>query len=267
MDTITSPQNPLIKRWRQLGKSAKQRHLENSLLIEGTHSVQEILACGIEPEVIGATGEWQAKYPELVAEIADRGLKLITLSRPVLESIATQVCPDGVVAIAPMQFTAPQITSFATALWYIQDPGNMGTLIRSGVAVGLEGLIISDNSVDVTNPKILRASAGQWWRCPMTIANDFLGTLQAYQQQGLTIVATSAEADRSFWQWDFTQPTILVLGNEANGLSPELAEMADVHVCVPVQPTVESLNVAIVGSLLMYEVLRQRTNAPHREKG
>jgi TrmH family RNA methyltransferase len=257
-EIITSVHNPLVKRWRQLGKSSKQRHLEQSFLVEGTHSLMEALRCASALEVVGATADWQAKHPELVQEIYCQGLRLITLSPPVVASIATQVQPDGVVAIAPMRFIPPQITSFAVALWYIQDPGNMGTLIRSGVAAGIDGLIISGNSVDVTNPKIIRSTAGQWWRCPMHITDNFVLALQTYQQQGLQIVATRAGANRSLWQWDFTQPTILLLGNEGNGLSPELEQLADVCVAVPVQSAVESLNVAIVGALLMYEVLRQR---------
>jgi len=255
---ITSLRNPLVKRLRLLGRSAKDRRLTKTFLLEGTHALTEALQCGYPLEMVGATALWQKKHSQLQKAVLQQGLPLITLSQNVIEAIATSVNPDGVVAVSARRTTEITLHSFGLALWQIQDPGNMGTLIRTAVAVGIEGIIISEGTVDITNPKVLRASAGQWFRCAMQSVDSLQENLKHYQNQGWQIVATSSQTQHSFWQWNFLPPTILLLGNEGNGLPQELINLADAVVSVPVAEGVESLNVAIAGSLVMYEVLRQR---------
>jgi len=256
---ITSLRNPLVKQLRLLGRSAKERRLSDTFLVEGTHALAEALQCGYPLKMVGATELWQRKHSQLQQEILQQELPLITLSQAVIEAIATSVNPDGVVAVAVRRTTEITLHSFGLALWQIQDPGNMGTLIRSAVAVGIDGIIISEGTVDISNPKVLRASAGQWFRCAMQSVDSLQENLKHYQNQGWQVVATCAQAQHSFWQWNFIQPTILLLGNEGNGLTQELINLANAVVCVPVAEGVESLNVAIAGSLVMYEVLRQRS--------
>ncbi len=259
---ITSVHNPLVKRLRRLGRSARERQQTGTFLLEGTHALSEALQCAYPLELVGATELWQKQHAVLWQEMHSRGVSLCTLSQTVLEAIATVPSPDGVVAVGIRQWRTLQLQSFGLALWQIQDPGNMGALIRSAVAVGVDGILLSEGTVDITNPKILRASAGQWFRCAMQSVDCLLESLKHYQNQGWQIVATSAQGIHSFWQWNFLPPTILLLGNEGNGLPQELMQMCDAVVSVPVAEGVESLNVAIAGSLIMYEVLRQRNQVP-----
>jgi TrmH family RNA methyltransferase len=256
---ITSLHNPLVKQLRLLGRSAKERRLTGSFLLEGTHALTEALQCAYPLQLVGATELWQKKHSLLWQQVLRQGVKGITFSPHVMEAIATVANPEGVVAVGTIQPRAVHLQSFGLALWQIQDPGNMGTLIRTAVAVGVDGILLSDSTVDITNPKILRATAGQWFRCAMTTVANLQEWLQTYQRQGWQVVATSAQGEHAFWQWDFLPPTILLLGNEGNGLTADLLRLADGVVRVPVAQGVESLNVAIAGSLLMYEVLRQRS--------
>lgn len=147
------------------------------------------------------------------------------------------------------------------ALETLQDPGNLGTVIRTAAAVGADRLWLSDDSVDLDNPKVLRASAGQWFRLPMTVSGSLPTDLKALQAQGMQIVATLPTAQLTYWQVDFTQPTIVLLGNEGAGLSAALVEIADVAVKIPLAAGVESLNVGIAAALILYEARRQQASS------
>ena len=177
-----------------------------------------------------------------------------------LQTISTTKNPDGVIAAALMPSRKiAQIQSLGLALETIQDPGNMGAIVRSAVAVGIDGMLVSSDSVDLTNPKIIRATAGQWFRCAMQTSTDIANDIRKLQAQGVKVIATLANAPKTYWDYDFTQPTLILLGNEGNGLSQELIELADEAVSIPQSDRVESLNVAICAALLLYEAKRQRS--------
>ena len=139
----------------------------------------------------------------------------------------------------------------------LQDPGNLGTIMRTAAAVGSDGLWLSSDSVDLGHPKVLRASAGQWFRQPMATI-DIAEKAKELKEKGVQVVATTATADTDYWQLDLTKPTVFIMGNEGAGLSDELMKCASVSVKIPVMPAVESLNVAISTALLLYEAKRQR---------
>lgn len=257
-EIITSVHNPLVKQLHQLARSRQERYNQNKLILEGTHLLLEALQYGYPLEIVGADELWQKKHPDLWVRAHQQAQRLITFTPAIIAKIATSITPDGVIATAPLPEHNPEIKYFGLALWYIQDPGNLGTLIRTAVATGCEGLLLSDHCVDITNPKVIRASAGQWFRCAVQTSPNLGKTLAKYQQKGVQIVATSASAPVPYWEWDLRPPTIVLLGNEGSGLPGELLELADGVVQIPVLNGVESLNVAIAGALLCYEVLRQR---------
>jgi len=145
----------------------------------------------------------------------------------------------------------------ALALETVQDPGNLGTIIRTTAAAGAAGLWLSGDSVDLDNPKVLRASAGQWFRLPMAVSPDLKATVRECQQAGMQVVATMPSAVLTYWEVDWRLPTLIVLGNEGAGLSADLAVLADMQVRIPLSSGVESLNVAIAGALMLYEAQRQ----------
>ncbi len=255
---LTSLQNPLIKQLRKLHRAKERRH-QSLFLLEGSHLIEEACVAGLNLPVLCCTATWQQQHPRLYEQALARAQRVELVSPEVLKSIATTIEPDGVVAVAPRQHQQSiQMVDFGLVLEAIQDPGNLGTMIRTAAAVGVDGLLLSRNCVDLDNPKVLRASAGQWFRLPMAIANDLPAELQHYRQQGLQVIATLPTAAQTIWDLDFTQPSLIVMGNEGAGLSPAVAALADVQVRVPLEPGVESLNVAIAAALMLYEAKRQR---------
>ncbi|WP_017324806.1 RNA methyltransferase [Synechococcus sp. PCC 7336] len=279
MDTpaiLTSTRNPWIRQLRQL-HWAKGRREQAVFLAEGTHLLQEAIATQWPIDAVCFTPQWSERHPHLKAQIP-AGVRQQLVGDAVLAAIATTQTPDGVVALCQHRAIAkPAIPSLGLALASLQDPGNLGMSIRTAVAAGADGLWLSSDSVDPEHPKVLRASAGQWFRQPPEIVHlpSWLNTCQG---EGVQLLAAAAEtATRtavSFWQLDLTQPTLFLLGNEGAGLSDELLAIADAAVDIPMAAGVESLNVGVAGALLLYEAKRQRmsrdrsihrSNSPARE--
>lgn len=256
---LTSLQNPLVKQLRKLHR-AKERREQQVFLLEGTHLLQEACAAQAELVVVCCTPHWQANHPLLWQQVSEQADRAEIVSEEVLQAIATTVNPDGVVAAVRRNIHAPigYDLRLAIALDKLQDPGNLGTIIRTAAAAGSEGLWLTADSVDLDHPKVLRATAGQWFRLPMTVTPDLKSDLQQFQRHGVQIVATLPTATLTYWEIDLTLPSLILLGNEGAGLPPELATFADVAVQIPLAPGVESLNVAISAALILYEARRQR---------
>lgn len=260
-DMITSLQNPLVKQIRKLHR-AKGRHEQNLLLLEGTHLLET--ACQINCSLVTMcyTSQWQERYPKLCQNALECAQRTEIVSSEVLQAIATTVHPDGVVATVSRSIKNPPNLSkleLGLVLERLQDPGNLGTIIRTAVATGVDGLWLSDDSVEIDNPKVLRSSAGAWFRLPMIIQPNIKELLQNYQAQGVQIVATLAKANKTYWEIDFNHPTLILLGNEGAGLSDDLVAIADQQVRIPLGEEIESLNVAISSALLLYEAKRQKS--------
>ncbi|MEC4819882.1 MAG: RNA methyltransferase [Scytonema sp. PMC 1069.18] len=256
---LTSLQNSLVKQIRKL-HSTKERHKQNLFLLEGTHLLEEACAVHYPLEAVCCTPDWQATHPSLWEKASHLGERAEIVSEEVVKAIATTVQPDGVVATAKRGYRAMSVpfTGIVLGLETVQDPGNLGTIIRTASAAGASGLWISEDSVDLDNPKVLRASAGQWFRLPTEVSPDLRATVQQSKQVGMQVVATLPTANLTYWEVDWHKPSLLLLGNEGAGLSAELANMADVQVKVPLNPDVESLNVAITAALMLYEAQRQK---------
>ena len=256
---LTSIQNPLIKQVKKLHR-AKERQKQNLLLLEGTNLIDAACQIDYKLDIIFHTDRWHANHPSLCLKIADKGIKLQPVSLEVLSAIATTVNPDGVVAIAPRRTKQePDIaqTKLGIALERLQDPGNLGTIIRSAVGTGVDSLWLGSDSVDIHNPKVLRASVGEWFRVPIATNQNLANVVSQHKQAGIQIVATTSGAAKSYWDIDFTRPSLILLGNEGAGLSAELIALADRQVKIPLDNGVESLNVAVATALLLYEVKRQ----------
>ncbi|MFN6516274.1 MAG: TrmH family RNA methyltransferase [Nostoc sp. CreGUA01] len=255
---LTSLQNPLVKQIRKL-HSTKERHKQELFLLEGTHLLEEACAVNYPLETVCCTPDWQANHLSLWEKACSRCDRAEIVSKEILDAIATTVQPDGVVATAKRSDGQTQVpfTGLVLALETVQDPGNLGTMIRTAAAAGASGLWLSGDSVDLDNPKVLRASAGQWFRLATAVSEDLKATVQQSQQAGMQVIATLPNANLTYWQVDWRKPSLILLGNEGAGLSADLAAMADKQVRIPLSPGVESLNVAIASALMLYEAQRQ----------
>jgi TrmH family RNA methyltransferase len=251
-------QNPLVKQLRKL-HHAKERREQNLFLLEGTHLLEAAIATHQVLATLCYTSDWQIHYPDLWQIAMQQAQRIEQVSSDVLRAIATTVEPDGVVATMPRLLTQSlQLSSLGLMLETLQDPGNLGSIIRTAAAAGADGLWLSTDSVDLDHPKVLRASAGQWFRLPMTVSSDLSADVMACKARGIQVVATLPRASLTFWELDWCQPSLILLGNEGSGLSPQLSDLADRAVQVPLGNGVESLNVAIAAALLLYEAQRQR---------
>lgn len=257
---ITSLQNPLVKHIRLLHRP-KGRREQGQFLLEGTHLLETALSQGCSPLVVCYTSAWQARYPQLGQQLTQQAQRSLLVSPEVLSQIATTVNPDGVVAtVATTAFALPPPRLFRLGLLLerLQDPGNLGTILRTAVATEVEGLWLSQDSVDWQNPKVLRASAGACLQLVPQTVTDLKTVIQSYQGQGFQVIATLPQATKTYWEIDFRRPTLLLFGNEGQGLSPELIALTDEQIAIPQAQTVESLNVAVAVALLLYEAQRQR---------
>ncbi len=254
---LTSLQNPLVKQIRKL-HSPKDRREQQLFILEGTHLLEEACAVNYPLVTVFCTPQWQERHQQIWEQACRQSERAELVSPEVLKAIATTVQPDGVMATAKRHSSqSVPSTSLALALETVQDPGNLGSIIRTAAAAGAGGLWLSGDSVDLDNPKVLRASAGQWFRLPMAVSPNLTVTVQECQQAGMQVVATLPSATLTYWEVDWRLPSLIMLGNEGGGLSA-LAMLADLQVRIPLSLGVESLNVAITAALILYEAQRQR---------
>ncbi|MEN9204075.1 MAG: RNA methyltransferase [Thermostichus sp. DG_1_6_bins_120] len=261
---LSSPKNPWIRQLRQLQRS-KGRREQGSFLVEGSHLIEAALQTGWPLQAICYTPDWGRNHAHLLEKLPPTA-RLQPVSPEVMAALSTTETPEGGIAIATRQgIPAPALETVRLGLVVetLQDPGNLGSLIRVVAATGADGLWLSEDSVDPENPKVLRASAGQWFRRPPQVLPDLVAWIQACRRQGIrALAATLSPVATCYWDEDLTRPTLFLLGNEGAGLSPAAIQAADAQVRIPMAAGVESLNVAMTGGLLLYEALRQR-----REQG
>lgn len=260
---LTSLKNPSIKQIRKLHRS-KERQKQNLLLLEGTNLIESAVKLNYPLKTLCYTDKWQKNYQDLFQQAIKLSQTAELVSPEVIASIATTVNPDGIVATAPRRNNSVNLSdkiSLGLALERLQDPGNLGTIMRSAIATGVDALWLSRDSVDLDNPKVLRASAGEWFRVPVATSDNLVEVVTAYQQQGVQIVAASPTATTSYWEINWCCPNLILIGNEGSGLSQGLSQLADQQVSIPLGGGVESLNVAIATSLLLYEAVRQKIHS------
>jgi RNA methyltransferase, TrmH family len=258
---LTSLQNPLVKQARKL-HSSKHRRLQGCFLLEGTHLLQEAALARWPLATLFYTERWQDKESLLLTDLQSTVPRCELVSTEVLAAIATTFNPDGVVAVAQLALQpSVSIQSLGLVLETLQDPGNVGTLLRTAAAAGVEGVLLSEDSADLESPKVLRASAGAWFKVATAQCKNILEQVQHYQAQGFQAIATTPRATLEYWAVDYTQPTLILVGNEGAGLSEALLQIADVQVSIPTSAGVESLNAAIATAVMLYEAKRQRTYA------
>lgn len=239
------------------------RRQSHQILLEGTHLVEEMLRLGLEPELLAATPAWIARHPHLLAALPPAAI-LRPMAPTVLEAAATTRSPDGVLAVLPTP--APRLASaarFVLALDRLQDPGNLGTLLRTALAAGVEEVWLGEGA-DPHQPKVLRSSSGAALALPLVRleAGGLADRLEGARRNGLQLLAAVLPSPDQpdpppYWRHDWTRPTVLLLGNEGAGVDAALLERVDALVTIPHSPAVESLNVAVAAAPLLLERWRQ----------
>jgi TrmH family RNA methyltransferase len=257
---IESQSNPHVKHIRSLAADRKDRRRERLFVLEGVRLVADMLEHGAELTLVLYTPE-QLDQTSAGQELRVR-LEHLPQAYPatsqVLGAASGTVHPQGVVALASWPQVEPGRPGIILVLDAIQDPGNMGTLLRSAEAVGVAEVLCTAGTVDVYSPKVVRAAMGAHMR--LAIVQDLAWDETAERLSFVDhVYAAEAEASMPYYAADWRQPSALLIGNEAHGLSEDARVLAHIPISIPMRGQSESLNAAVAGSVILFEALRQRT--------
>lgn len=260
MEYIQSKDNLLIKDIKKL-KEKRYRISSNMFLVEGFRFVQEALESDFEVVNIFISARGEFKYESSsVKNKLQRDTKVYSISDSLFKDICDTEHPQGIIATVkskPVEIKYDH--GFYLLADKIQDPGNMGTIIRTAHAAGALGVIITKGTVDIYNEKTLRATMGSIFKIPVIYDSD-LSLIQKLRDSGFKLVASSLDCDKNFYDIDLKEKVIISVGNEGNGISNEVYELCDLKIKIPMPGGAESLNVAVAASIMMYEVVRQKDN-------
>jgi TrmH family RNA methyltransferase len=263
---ITSRTNPKIKEIRLL-KQAKKREARGEYFIEGVRLVEDVLEEGglVRQILYSPRLEANSRGARLLSAARGKFQKAewIQVDDEVLSSISDTQNHQGILAVLKKRLwtwkdVEPK-TGPLLCFHDLQDPGNLGTIFRVLEAGGGAGLVLTCGSVDPYSPKVVRASAGSFFRLPFLFSPSPETILTELRSRGYRIWAAAASGHPSFWKVDFSKPTALLLGQEGGGLPEEWKTQADGILTIPMAPKIDSLNVAMAAGLIVYEALRQRT--------
>ena len=258
---LDNPRSPRVRAVAKLAKK-QRRHEARLFLVEGPQATREALECQPERiEDIFMTPRAQERNSDVVAQAERAGLDITAVSEAVLEQMADTVTPQGVVSVAHFQDVSLDEVLGSTprhlvVLHQVKDPGNVGNIIRSADAAGVDAVILSEQSVDVYNPKVVRATTGSLFHVPIVTGVDLAPTLSSLQSAGVTVLATDAGGDNlaeARSQGGLDEPVAWLLGNEAHGLAPEDQQLADRIIAVPLFGQAESLSLQTAAAICMYE--------------
>lgn len=260
METITSRENPQIKAFCKLSGSKKQRDISGSFTLESVKLVLEAFENGVSIEKVFLTESAEKKYEEKLFELLNSGIPVIRVSEEVGRKLSEADTPQGVFAVCKKldkSFAADTIENKGVyaALCGLQDPGNIGTILRTAEALGVRGVLMSEDCCDIYNPKVLRASMGTVFRLPIRVCGDFCGALRELSAAGVpTYAAVLDENAESLTDIAFDGVGVAVIGNEGNGLSEAVAACCDRRVTIRMKGNAESLNAAMAAGIILWKL-------------
>ena len=253
---ITSPQNPRIKHIVKLRDDKKTRNEDGLLLVEGFDEIQLALAAGHTPQTLLSAPELGSRSATFSAR------ETLSVSRAVFEKISHRENPDGWMGIFPIPQTSLNDlklskTPLIIVAESIEKPGNLGAILRTADAAGVDALLVCNPRVDVWNPNVVRASRGAAFSVP-NVACENAEALKWLKGGAIRIAAASPSAEEIYSDVDLKSPVAIVVGTEDEGLSDFWMSNADVKVKIPMMGKVNSLNVSVSTALILYEAMRQR---------
>lgn len=255
---ITSTANAQVKNLAQLIKKAKARTEQGVYIVEGVKMFQE----APEQEIVKAyisedlyeKGTCREKLSKIPYEV---------LKKDVFDHVADTKTPQGILCVLKQKkYTLEQLTEGKSPLLLVlenlQDPGNLGTMMRTAEGAGVTGVLLSRGCVDIYNPKTIRSTMGSIYRVPFLYTEDLLKAMDLLHEKGISTYAAHLKGKGYYDEESYKGPTAFLIGNEGNGLSEELSEKAGQYIRIPMEGQLESLNAAVAAAILMYEASRQR---------
>lgn len=267
---ITSENNAKIKELIKLQKNARHRRKEGLFVAEGIKLVLEAAKYGKLRQVLIRESLWHERWKdalesEIAKEFSVDGNRVGVDVAPdaVFDMAADTVTPQGILGMVDMPaYSLEEILASPSSLYLLlddlRDPGNLGTVIRTAEAAGAAGVIMSKGSVDLFNPKVVRATMGAIFRVPFLYVESLPETIAQMRNENISVYGTILEESQPYDESDYTKPSGIVIGNEANGISAPVRESLSGRIHIPMQGSVESLNAAVAAAVVLYEASRQR---------
>ncbi len=260
---ISSTANARVKNIVLLQKKGRERRKQGLFVIEGRKLFEEVLRDA--PEAIDEIYVTEEYLEDSSHNEALRAVHYEVVSEAVMKAMAETMEPQGILATVRIpRYDKEKLLQKKDAVWIaledLRDPGNLGTILRTAEAAGVTGVILSENSVDMYNPKVVRSTMGAIFRVPHFYTEDFLREMNDLKKDGATLYAAHLLGNQYYDEPEYTGRTVILIGNEANGLSEEAAQTANCLVKIPMEGKAESLNAAVATSLFVYEAYRKRRN-------
>jgi TrmH family RNA methyltransferase len=260
---VTSKENAVVKRLRSLHEP-KHRKKEQAFLLEGVKMVEEAIRDNLGVEMVVCTPELLKHHGKGVLKLAEsRQIDVVWISEKIMDSLSESKTPQPVMAVAGMrryeeEFLFAEPASLIVIAHQLQDPGNLGTIMRTAEATGVSGLGITPGTVDPYHPKSIRASMGSILRLPVAPVQNLPEFLGRCRKRGFQTAATVLNGRKTHFELDLTRPTVVIFGQEGAGLPEDVSKALDLHVRIPMAETIDSLNVATAAAVVLYEAVRQR---------
>ncbi|MDR3574183.1 MAG: RNA methyltransferase [Anaerolineaceae bacterium] len=260
---ITSSHNPKIQQVRALLAQRSERDAAQAFVVEGVRLCEEARTAGWQPDMVLFSQQLSKRGRQLLEDFSNRSANIEEIPDHLMDSVAGTETPQGILAIFPFRsLPTPANLDFVLVLDMLRDPGNLGTILRSAAAAGVQSVRLTPGTADPFAPKVLRSAMGAHFRLPIQLDSwDNISALgQPTSRSPLKFFLAEAEGAQPCWQTDFRQPLVLLIGGEAEGASAMARKLADALVSIPMPGRSESLNAAIAASILMFEVVRQRSS-------
>lgn len=259
---ITSTANKKVKQIVQWQTKAKQRKQDGVFLAEGFKMYEEAPEKLIREVYISEAALAKVKEDKaLFAKLQQTGYEEVT--EEVFARMSDTQTPQGILTVMDRpEYSLQELLNTENPLFVIlenlQDPGNLGTIVRTGEGAGITAVIMTEQTVDLFNPKTIRSTMGSIYRVPYVYVKSLEQTIGSLREHGVHTYAAHLQGTTYYQSMSFREPTAFMIGNEGNGLTDEAARLADAYVKIPMEGSVESLNAAVATALLMYETHRQR---------
>jgi TrmH family RNA methyltransferase len=253
---LTSAKNPRIQHIRKLQSSARARREESLFVVEGIRLLEEALTAGCQPEIVLYTEDIDQRGQNIISKFKDRRVEVLPVSPHVMQTASDTQNPQGILAVLPMRsLPMPELSDFLLILDGLRDPGNLGTILRTARAAGVDAVLLPPGGVDPFSPKVVRAGMGAHFQLPIhTMDWETTGK----QFVGLTLFLADSSGGQPYHQSNFRTPLGIIIGGEAQGAGSQAQKRATSRIHIPMPGKAESLNAAVAAAILMFEVVRQR---------
>lgn len=272
---IASCANSRVKRIVALQEKSRNRARENVFIVEGIKMFEEAPVKKIREVYIEESlfeSKEQRTLQNKIEECQKSGIEIETVTKEVFAKMSDTQSPQGVLCVIE-RYTYSMEEILANAgrrqkkenkaplfllLEDIQDPGNLGTMMRTAEGAGADGIILTKGTVDIYNPKTIRSTMGSLYRVPFFYTDELMTVMELLKQNGIKIYAAHLQGEKYYYQFDYKEGAAFLIGNEGNGLKKETADKADCYLKIPMEGQLESLNASIAAALLMYQAVTAR---------